>query len=65
MKTAEKMTPEQLHNYYKNQVSELSLDLYPAIHHSILVENLNLYLALKDAQKALAKALKEFDKVAN
>jgi hypothetical protein len=63
MKTAEKMTPEQLRDYYKNQVNELSLAIYPAICHSILIENMNLYRALKDAQKALAKALKEFDKV--
>jgi len=63
MNTTQEMTPLQLNSYYRNQVMRAKLSLFDSIYHSISTENMELYRALRDAQDALDKVEKEFEKV--
>ena len=62
MNTTQEMTPLQLNSYYRNQVMQANLSLFDSIYHSISTENMELYRALRDAQDALEKVEKEFEK---
>ena len=63
MNTTQEMTPLELNIYYRSKVWRAKSSLFDAIHHSISTENMELYRALKDAQDALDKVEKEFEKV--